>query len=348
MSIESQEAAGIPARWWRKGDKDLLECLLCYRSCKLPPRVRGYCQVRENRQGELRSLNWGHTGAMGMDPVEKKPLYHFLPGTSTFSVGAPGCNLSCLGCQNFRLSRPGLGYGGVISPGNPIPDMMKMAKEKGAASVSLTYSEPTVFFEYAQDIGRAAHEASLPVIWVTNGSMNPEILKELSISAMNIDLKGFTEFFYKTVAGGSLAAVMGNIENALAAGIWVEVTTLLIPGLNDSEDELTKLAHWLCTLSKDLPWHISRFFPRYRQRHIPPTPIESLVMARCIGKAEGLRHVYLGNAPVDEHANTYCQSCGKTLIKRIGYSVALDLVSGKGYCPKCRCQVAGRWGEPAE
>ena len=279
-----------------------------------------------------------------MDPVEKKPLYHFMPGTSTLSIGSPGCNLTCLGCQNHLLSRPGPDYDGEPPPHDIINGLVRAARAQGAGSVSLTYSEPTVFFEYAADIGKAALGQSLPVIWVTNGSMSPEILPELSLAAMNIDLKGFTEEFYRTITGGALAPVMGSIERALELGIWVEVTTLLIPGLNDSDDALRAMAAWLASLSKDLPWHLSRFFPRHKQKDVPATPLSSMTKARDIGAGEGLRHIYLGNVPGEGHSDTICPACGKLLVQRTGFSVAVNGLSADGICPGCGASIPGRWG----
>jgi pyruvate formate lyase activating enzyme len=207
----------------------------------------------------------------------------------------------------------------------------------------MTYSEPTVFYEYALDLGLEAAKNGLPVIWVTNGSMNPDILAKLNLAAMNIDLKGFTEDFYRQVTSGSLAQVLTNIEKALSLGIWVEVTTLLIPGLNDSQTDLTNLARFLASLSPDLPWHISRFFPRHRQRDIPPTPVSSLLLAREIGRREGLKYVYLGNLQGQDFSDTFCPSCGKRLVGRDGYAISLNLLAESGACPKCQTPIPGRW-----
>jgi pyruvate formate lyase activating enzyme len=342
MSFEP--APGVPARRWTPRESGLASCSLCFRGCRLSPGQRGFCEVRLNHGGELRSLNWGHTGALALDPVEKKPLYHFRPGTLTFSVGAPGCNLACRGCQNHHLSRPGPGYREPPAPDGLTGELIRTALARGADSVSLTYSEPTVFYEYAADLGRAANEAGLATIWVTNGSMAPEILEDLALAAMNIDLKGFTEEFYRSVTKGSLAPVLANIERALELGIWVETTTLLIPGLNDSEGELRSLSAWLASLSKDLPWHVSRFFPRHKQLDVPATPPESLMRARDIGRAEGLRHVYVGNLQGDSLGDTVCPGCGEVLVKRAGYAIELDRLSGgAGACPACGEVVAGRW-----
>jgi pyruvate formate lyase activating enzyme len=327
--------------WRPAGDDGTAECLLCARACRIPPGRTGFCQVRLNHEGELRTLNYGFTGALALDPVEKKPLYHFRPGTLTFSVGAPGCNLDCQGCQNHGLSRPGPDFAPVEAPADLAARLGQAAQAQGADSWSFTYSEPTVFFEYAQDLAAEAAKAGRPTIWVTNGEMSPQVLKSLDVAAMNIDLKGFTEDFYRQVTGGRLAPVLDNIETALSRGVWVEVTTLLIPGLNDDPATLKRLAAWLAGLGRDVPWHVSRFFPRRRQSSLPPTPLKSLQLAREIGLSEGLNHVYLGNAP--GFSDTLCPGCGHALVARDGYRLGLDLLSGRGVCPACGRPTAGRW-----
>jgi pyruvate formate lyase activating enzyme len=294
----------------------------------------------------LYALNYGFTGALALDPVEKKPLFHFQPGSMTFSVGAPGCNLTCLGCQNHDLSRPGPAWPGGRYDHGIVFRLGQMAMDNQADSWSFTYSEPTVFLEYAMDLAQEAHASGLPSIWVTNGSMSADLLKALppAVEAMNVDLKGFTEKFYSEVAGGRLAVVKDNIALALSLGIWVEVTTLLIPGLNDSEGELGELAAFLASLSPDLPWHVSRFFPRHRQSDVPVTSTKSLLAAREIGLSKGLRFVYLGNVAGPGFADTVCPGCGRTLVARNGFLVMKDELAGQDRCSFCRTAIAGRWG----
>jgi pyruvate formate lyase activating enzyme len=293
----------------------------------------------------LYSLNYGYSASLALDPIEKKPLYHFQPGSMTLSVGAPGCNLSCLGCQNHDLSRPGPNWPGAKFPPDIVSRLNQTAALNDADSWSFTYSEPTVFLEYAIDLAAEAQLNGLPSVWVTNGSMSPEVLRALppAVAAMNIDLKGFTEAFYREVTGGSLAAVKRNIELALSLGIWVEVTTLLIPGLNDSPAELNGLTAFLASLSPELPWHVSRFFPRHRQSHIQATPIPALEMAKGIGLDNGLRYVYVGNATKPGYGDTVCPSCRRTLIARTGYSIEKNDLGPDGVCPHCRAKIAGRW-----
>jgi pyruvate formate lyase activating enzyme len=316
---------------------------LCSRKCLIREGERGFCQARECRGGELLTHNYGFSGALGLDPVEKKPLYHFMPGTLTFSVGAPGCDFDCLGCQNHNLSRPGPGWetrGQGVSP----EDLVGEALRSGAKSLSFTYSEPTVFFEYAQDTAILGKENGLPSVWVTNGFFSPECLEELGgVAAMNIDLKGFTEGFYREVTGGRLAPVMDNIRRVREKGLWLEVTTLLIPGLNDSASELREMAAFIASVSLDTPWHLSRFHPLRRQSHLEMTSVELLLRARDIGKEAGLRHVYLGNVSGPGWADTLCPACGAALVEREGFGVARNRLAGGGRCPDCGEPIAGVW-----
>jgi pyruvate formate lyase activating enzyme len=320
-------------------------CQACFRQCLIHDGSRGYCQARINQNGILYSLNYGFIGAMALDPVEKKPLYHFQPGSKTFSVGAPGCNLSCLGCQNYDLSQPGQFWPGITFSPNIVSQLNQMARGNQADSWAFTYTEPTVFLEYATDLAEEAYLNGLPSIWVTNGSMSAELLKSLtpSVAAMNIDLKGFTEKFYHEVTFGKLSTVKNNIELALSLGIWVEVTTLIISDLNDSDSELNELTTFLASLSTDLPWHISRFFPRHKQSHIQVTPIQSLLKARDIALDNGLKYVYIGNAAGPGFGDTVCPNCRNILIVRDGYKIDKDELSPRGFCPKCKTKIAGRW-----
>ncbi|MDR1296049.1 MAG: AmmeMemoRadiSam system radical SAM enzyme [Deltaproteobacteria bacterium] len=339
----------FPARFWEAADEQKVVCSACFRRCVVKPGRRGFCQCRTNSGGKLFTLNYGDTRSVSADPVEKKPLYHFRPGTMTFSIGTPGCNLTCLGCQNSHLSQPGADWPGVEQKEGTVEDLVRLSLRHQADTWSFTYSEPTIFYEYACDLAQKALEHGLESIWVTNGSMTPELLKTLppAVAAMNIDLKGFTEEFYQKITGGSLRAVLDNIELALSLGLWVEATTLLIPGLNDSPAELKNLASFLAGLSPDMPWHVSRFFPRHRQNDVPATPERSLRLARDIGRESGLRHVYVGNVSGPGFSDTLCPGCGETLVVRDGFRVSLDRLSGSGKCPECGTAVAGRWSRGA-
>ncbi|MDR3154471.1 MAG: AmmeMemoRadiSam system radical SAM enzyme [Deltaproteobacteria bacterium] len=320
-------------------------CLLCARGCAVKEGARGFCRVRELKGGRLYSLNYGYDGALNLDPVEKKPLYHFLPGTLTFSVGAPGCSFDCLGCQNSSLSRPDESWPGAGARRADPGGLARAALETGAKSLSFTYSEPTVFFEYARDVGEAAAALGLPSVWVTNGFMGRKVLEAVAphVRAMNIDLKGFTDSFYREVAKGRLAPVLDSISGARELGIWVEATTLLIPGLNDSDSELAGLAGFLAALDPHLPWHISRFSPMRLQSHLSPTEPKDLERAREIGLAQGLRHVYIGNARGSGYADTLCPGCGEPVVSRDGFAVFRDALGADGKCPFCGARVAGVW-----
>jgi pyruvate formate lyase activating enzyme len=291
-------------------------------------------------------LNYGYDGALNLDPVEKKPLYHFLPGTLTFSVGAPGCSFDCLGCQNASLSRPDPGWPGVGGRGAEPARLARAALETGARSLSFTYSEPTVFYEYARDIGEAAFGLGLPSVWVTNGFMGPEALEGISghVRAINVDLKGFTESFYRRVTGGRLAPVKETIERARGLGIWTEVTTLLIPTVNDGDGELDALAGFLAGVDPGMPWHISRFAPMRKQAHLRATGTGELERAREVGRANGLRHVYIGNAKGGDYGDTVCPGCGVTVVSRDGYAVFRNALGTDGICPSCGERVPGVWG----
>jgi pyruvate formate lyase activating enzyme len=338
----------VPARLWKPSKRGggAVLCLLCRRVCGIPYGGRGFCLVRVNEGGSLYTLNYGYNRAIGLDPVEKKPLYHFMPGTMTFSIGAPGCNFDCSGCQNFSLSRPE-GCPDGPDPGSSPKDLVKEAVSLGSKSISFTYSEPTVFFEYAWDVSVLAQEGGLPRIWVTNGFFSMRALDALAsrglVSAMNIDLKGFTEDFYRTVTGGRLRPVLESIAAVREAGIWLEVTTLLIPGLNDSERDLRGLCDFLAGVGLDIPWHVSRFMPLRRQAHLRATSRDDLLRARAIGREAGLRHVYIGNMAGPGFADTVCPSCGGTAVSREGYSVPINVLGPDGSCPKCGARIPGVW-----
>jgi pyruvate formate lyase activating enzyme len=282
--------------------------------------------------------------AISVDPIEKKPIFHFLPGTTTFSIGAPGCNFTCLGCQNHTLSRVPLEWRGFPGDKAQPEALVEEAIVSGASSIAFTYSEPTVFFEYAQEVALAAAEKGLPSVWVTNGYMSSTVLEQLeNVVAINIDLKGFSDSFYREVTGASLAPILGNISLALDLGIWVEVTTLLIPGLNDSEEQLRALTNWLASRNPDLPWHVSRFVPCFKQNHLPATPIESLEKAVKIGQESGLNHIYVGNVLGKGYADTICPQCGTALIVRKGFMIEKCLIDKNGICPNCNNRISGCW-----
>ena len=331
------------ARYWEALAEGRVRCLLCPRKCTVPPGGRGYCEVRENRGGVYYTLTYGNPCAVHVDPIEKKPFNHFLPGTTSFSIAVAGCNLDCRFCQNWQISqaRPEDLVNERLSP----DEVVAAALKSGAASVAYTYSEPTIFFEYMLDCARLARSKGLRNVYHSNGYINPEPLKELCqyIDAANIDLKGFTEDYYRDMSNGSLAPVLRSLRILKEAGVHVEITTLLVPGRNDDPGAVRDMCRWIRqNLGDAVPLHFSRFHPEYRLMNLPPTPLESLERARSIALEEGLLYVYIGNVPGHDAGSTYCPGCGSVLIRRIGYSVdVIDLRAGA--CERCGRPIEGVW-----
>ncbi|MFC1830090.1 AmmeMemoRadiSam system radical SAM enzyme [Thermodesulfobacteriota bacterium] len=321
-----------------------VKCHLCNHRCVIKDGRRGICGVRENREGALNTLVYGRLIARHIDPIEKKPLYHLLPASLSYSIATVGCNFKCLFCQNADIAqmpsdRKGMIAGDVFSP----QDIVTEASRGGCASISYTYTEPTVFFEFAYDTAKLAHDKGIRNLFVTNGYMTEEALRMISpyLDAANVDLKAFTEDFYKTYCGAKLEHVKESLKLMKSLGIFVEVTTLLIPGLNDGEDELAQLAQFLVeSLGSETPWHISRFHPTYKLTNRPSTPLESLNAARDIGMKAGLKYVYTGNVPGESGGNTYCYSCGKMLIKRWGFYIKKNAIE-ESRCPYCSSEIHG-------
>jgi pyruvate formate lyase activating enzyme len=319
-----------------------VSCVLCYHNCQISPSKVGVCGVRQNREGKLFTRVYGNLIAAHVDPIEKKPLYHFLPGTTAFSVATIGCNFRCPFCQNWQISQASkekdfLGGGPEYSPG----DVVLAAKKNGCQSISYTYTEPTIFFEFAYDTARLAKEKGLYNSFVTNGYMRPEALETIRpfLDACNVDLKAFSEDFYKTMCGAHLQPVLDSIRMMKEMGIWVELTTLLIPGRNDSREELTRIARFIKGIDPGIPWHVSRFHPDYKYTDSPPTPLESLRLAYTIGKKEGLQFIYIGNV-LGESEGTECPECHRPLIRRDGFRVtSIKIQDAK--CPYCGTSIPG-------
>ena len=326
----------------KEGKKVL--CGLCSHRCLIAPGHRGICAVRENRDGTLVSLVYDRIIARNIDPIEKKPLFHFLPGSLSYSVATPGCNFRCKHCQNADISQLPRDRGGMV-PGEPASpaEIVEAAQRRHCASISYTYTEPTIFFELAYDTAKLARKAGLKNVFVTNGYITPEALREISpfLDAANIDLKGFSDDFYKKVCGARLQPVLDSIRLYKELGIWIEITTLVIPGHNDSENELRQIAQFVRSVGVDVPWHVSRFHPTYQLMDQPVTPVKTLERARQIGLDAGLRYVYEGNIP-GEGEETLCWSCGKTLVKRYGFSVEENHVKD-GKCGYCGAKMDGVW-----
>jgi len=323
-------------------ERQRVQCRLCAHRCLIKPGDTGLCGVRLNREGKLYSLVYGQAVSAGSDPIEKKPLFHFLPGTSSFSIATAGCNFKCTFCQNSDISQMPRDQGRIMGRDLAPEEVIRLALKSDAASISYTYTEPTIFFEYALDTARLAVRAGLKNVFVTNGYMTAETLNTIGsdLHAANVDLKAFTDEFYKQQCGGRLEPVKETIVRMKEAGIWVEVTTLVIPGYNDDEKELTALAEWLVGVAPDIPWHISRFHPTYKLLDAPPTPEATIHRARDIGFKAGLHYVYSGNVWGDEGEKTYCHNCRALLIDRIGFSISANLVRN-GACPKCGAPLAG-------
>ncbi len=330
-----------PARHWvREGDR--VVCEACPRRCRLAEGQSGFCRVRQNEAGRLVSLVYGRPSAVAVDPIEKKPLFHFLPGSSVLSLGTVGCNLSCQFCQNASLSR-GLPDASAETP-LPPDRVAGLARAHGCASVAFTYNEPTVFLEYAVDTARQCREAGVATVGITAGYIGRSAREELYplLDAANIDLKAFDEGFYRSRCGARLDAVLETIEYAVKAGVFVELTTLLVPGENDGDEELRAEARWVGqTLGRDVPLHFSAFHPAHRMMQTPPTPASTLRRARDLALAEGLRFVYTGNVADPEGATTRCPGCGAALINREWHAVKDNLLVGRDTCPFCATRIPG-------
>ena len=319
-----------------------VKCNLCAHRCRIKDGKRGICGVREHRGGKLYSLVYSKAIASHVDPIEKKPFFHFHPGSESFSIATAGCNFKCKHCQNADISQITKHNERISGEFLPPKKVVELAKKDGTQGISYTYTEPTIFFEYAYDTAILAKKENLYNNFVTNGYMTAEALNMISpyLDAANVDVKAFTEKFYSEVCGAKLEPVLESIKLMKKLGIWVEITTLIIPTLNDSEDELRQLAEFIKNLDAGIPWHVSRFHPYYKMNDLPPTPVETLVRAREIGLEAGLRYVYTGNIPGDKGENTYCYNCGKLLIKRFGFSVLENKIENSR-CYNCGVKIDG-------
>jgi len=325
---------------YKKGKEATVHCLLCSHFCTIANQERGRCGVRENRDGVLYSLVYGKLVAESVDPIEKKPLFHFLPGSLSYSIATSGCNFTCLHCQNSSISQAGA----MAGTRKTAADVVRSALASGSRSVSYTYVEPTIFFEFAYDCMQLATDAGLKNCFVSNGFMSKQTTEMLvtNLDAINIDLKSFSDEFYRSVCGARLRPVLDSIERMSNAGILVEVTTLVIPGMNDSDEELRQIAEFLFAIDPAIPWHVTGFFPTYKMTDRPPTSVASLERARQIGLSTGLHHVYEGNRPGSGGENTVCPSCGTDLILRHGFSIKENYLQD-GACPSCRKSIHGIW-----
>jgi len=329
------------ARWWSpEGDSDV-RCHLCMFRCRIPEGKFGRCGVRKNIGGKLYSFSYKRVIARNVDPIEKKPLHHFLPGSASYSVATAGCNFRCLHCQNADISQRDARSGNLPGYAFSPEAMVREALDTRCKSISYTYTEPTIFAELALDTAALARQEGLKNAFVTNGYQTPEFIKEMSglIDAANVDLKAGDDEFYRKVCGARLEPVMEAIGLMRQAGMWVEVTTLLIPGLNDSDEQLRKVARFIAATGKEIPWHITQFYPTYRMTDRPPTPASSVLRGREIGIAEGLKFVYFSTG---EGENTFCPNCKALLIERHRFFLAKNRIRD-GKCPDCGHIIEGVW-----
>jgi pyruvate formate lyase activating enzyme len=331
------------AQFYEKLPFKKTRCKLCPRECVIDDRERSYCGVRENRGGIYYTLVHSRVCAAHIDPIEKKPFFHFYPGTLAFSVATAGCNVNCKMCQNWEISqsRPEQVRSTYLPPG----DLARLAKQSQCPSIAYTYSEPVVFYEYVRDAARAGHAQNIKSVVVTGGYIQQEPLKKLcqDVDAIKVDLKAFSEKYYKEVVNGELKPVLEALVTMRKLGMWTEIVSLVVPGLNDSDAEFRGLAEWVkANLGVDVPLHFSRFYPQYLLRNLPPTPLETLERAKAIADAEGLHYVYLGNIPGHPAESTYCPKCRHVVIGRLGFTVQ-EMHLRKGKCEYCQETIPGVW-----
>ena len=331
------------ARFYEKLPHKKIRCKLCPRECVIDDRERGYCGARENRGGTYYTLVHSRVVSAHVDPIEKKPFFHYLPGTLAFSIATAGCNVNCKMCQNWEISqvRPEQ----VRSTYAPPEDVAAYAREHKCSAIAYTYSEPIIFYEYVIDTARAGHDAGVKSVVVTGGYIAQDPLKKLcgAVDAIKVDLKAFSEKYFKEVVNGELKPVLDALVTMRKLGMWNEIVYLVVPTLNDSDQEFKALARWIKSdLGVDAPLHFSRFHPEYLLKNLPPTPLETLERAKAIADAEGLHYVYLGNVPGHPAENTYCPKCRRVIVERLGYIIR-GIHIRKGKCEYCQYPIAGVW-----
>lgn len=329
--------------WEAAGDKKV-QCFLCSHRCLIADGKTGRCRVRKNIDGILYTLTYNKLCSANPDPIEKKPLFHFQPGTSSFSVATEGCNFQCDFCQNWQISQAAIEQGEIDGQAISPDKIVKAAVDYGCKSIAYTYTEPTIFMELCADCGKLAKQKGLTNVFVSNGYETIQAIDFVKewLDGINIDLKSFSEDYYSRLCKAHLQPVLDTIEYiAKKTDMWLEVTTLVVPNENDTEDELKRLAEFIVTKAgADVPWHISRFHPQYKYTDSIPTPLETLEKAYEIGKAAGLHYVYLGNVPGSRTESTYCYNCERLLIERLGYTIRANNIKD-GCCPDCGVKIAG-------
>ena len=348
-----EEGSAHPTGFWQPLPDGRIQCDVCPRECRLHEGQRGFCFVRARQDDAIVLTTYGRSSGFCIDPIEKKPLNHFLPGTAVLSFGTAGCNLGCRFCQNWDISKS-REWDTLADAASP-EAIAETARRTGCRSVAFTYNDPVIFLEYAVDVAAACHDRGLNAVAVTAGYVKPGAREALfgAMDAANVDLKSFSEDFYRSVSFAHLGPVLETLEAIAASGrTWLEITTLLIPGLNDSEAEVEQLTRWIAEhLGPDVPLHFTAFHPDFKMLDRPPTPPETLSRARAIGLANGLHHVYTGNVPDPAGQSTCCPGCGTLLIGRDGYRITDWRLSSDGGCPRCRRSLPGifeprpgRWG----
>jgi pyruvate formate lyase activating enzyme len=321
-----------------------VRCRLCRHGCHIAEGKKGICNVRENKDGTLYSIFYAKPVAINIDPIEKKPLFHYFPGSKALSIATPGCNFQCPWCQNWDISQYGrIEFDRIPTKDVPPESIIAQAKAHKCRSISYTYTEPTIFFEYAYDCAKLARAEGLGSNFVTNGYMTREAIDTIKpfLDAANIDLKAFRKDTYRRLMKGQLDGVCDSIKYMKKAGIWIEVTTLIVPKMNDDPAEIKDIAEFLVETGRDIPWHISRFYPHYKYENAEPTPVTTLEKAYEIGKAAGLRYIYMGNVMGDPAESTYCYNCDTKLISRMGYNIEENQITEKSLCPKCGAEIDG-------
>ena len=347
-SVHAQEAKlgyveAKKASYYSRLSNRRVQCTLCPRSCIVSSGQRGFCRVRENREGEYYTLAHSNPCAVHIDPIEKKPLFHFLPGTAALSIATAGCNFTCSNCQNHDISqaRPD----DTVNIYLPPEDVVALAIRYETPTIAYTYTEPTVFYEYMLQTAKLGRRKGVLSIYHSNGYISKDALGELAqyLDGANIDLKGFSDSFYQEVTGGMLAPVLESLKILKKSNVWLEITNLVIPTKNDSSAMIRDLCDWVSAeLGRDTPVHFSRFYPQYKMQNLPPTPVETLRRAAEIAHESGLDYVYIGNVPGIDEENTICPACGKRVIERTGYHVNSFELEG-GNCRFCGMEIAGRW-----
>ena len=337
------------AMLYEKLEDNKVRCHLCGHHCIIHDKGMGICQVRYNDGGTLYTDTYGGLIARHVDPIEKKPLYHVLPGSRSYSVATPGCNFRCQWCQNADISQMPRERRYIARETYTPGEVVEEAGRSGCASIAYTYTEPTIFFEFAFDTARLAHQAGILNVYVSNGFMSSEMLDTFYpyLDAINVDMKGFRDETYRKYVGARLEPVLDSLRQLKRQGVWTEVTTLIIPTINDSEEELRDVAGFIATeLGTETPWHLSRFFPSYKMDGIEPTPVATLQRAREIGREAGLRHIYVGNVPDSESESTKCPQCGAMVVegRRFGRRLQIHLTDA-GACPQCGHHIAGIFGD---